>query len=595
MDSYQYRVFKERYPFLQEGIKPAVTQLARVLYSKNIIPRITDETTNLASELLKALDSQIKTEPNSLYDFMAVLRSMRTLRHLFRDLNERLPDHLQPQFLEDPPNEEQEETDGGPFFALPISTLQAANPATPVYILQPVHSLSPSTVTGSMQVFPPTAIPVYNGPPQVLRTASFDIDELTSHVPKHILARQCEDVVLSTIANEMNHYDTLFVYFGLSRVKMDDIIRKYPHSPQRQRQDLLFEWRDMVGRRATYKLLMNCFCQAKRQDLVNFTCEFLDRHYCAGIGGSSNVNEMVASPENEALAVSTERAAGPLPRRPPPHDPSPPTIPFQDQHSEPQSFASPSNGLAAGDTSTERPNQAPSSLPASSGPRQPAASDQVTALTSISHSSATVEDSYSYLRTSSGDSFHTARSHTPSQSSVEISDDETSDSEELQRDLDKIAKLCSNHISSREKQVKDLKRKVRERNKELETLQERLAQKERELASRTAQETQPLIDKLKKELEITRDYAAVVDQERRELARECLEVQSKLETYRSQNRGLHKEVMGLRCQLFQSQQEAFECGKEKAQLAARIKELESSMEFFFLNSNASCRTRSQSF
>lgn len=616
MDSYQYRVFKERYPFLQEGVKPAVAQLAHWLYSKGLIPKATAEAATLvawtpdqkSSELLKALDSQIKANPISLYDFMAILRLIPTLRYLFRDLNERLPENLQPEFLEVPPCEEAAEETDGTFMAIPTDS-QSSGPSMQAYIVQPLYSLPPSIVTGQTPLYslPSTALPVYTAPPRIQKMPSFDMDELTSRLPLHILNRQCEDIPLTDISNEMSDYDSIYTYFGLTRIKMEDITRKYPRSPSRQRQDLLFEWRDMFGKRATYKELMYCFCQAKRQDLIDCTCEVVEKHYLVANSMSSNATTAASLQNGEAESVSSTRTACQLPTSAGEgssiiepgntneaiQDPSP-TIPFQTQQSESQSYSTPGDVFPVGDTPRQQRHSS-SSLSSDVHhlhlhgiePQVPEAVQEQEATRLLSH---TISGSYSRL--SSVDSFHTACSQSPFPCSIDLlSDEETTEGEKLQEELDRITTRCAELATKKEKEVQSLKRKLKEKDRELKGLKELLAQKE-QLSSR--QVTSEL-DHLKKELELIREHVTAVELERKEVASECLDAQAKLDTCRSQNRGLHKEVMELRCKLFQSQQEAFGHRREKECLAQRVKELESSIDFFFSNSMASCRVRSHSF
>ena len=558
--SYQYRVFKAQYTFLQEGVRPAVEKLAKKLYVKHLIPSstvtlITGLTADQKStELLKVLGSRIKAEPKALYDFMAVLREMSPLRHLFRDLNERLPVNLQPEFLTDPPFEEEDNILALTSANQSIASGQQSYNCT--VILPRPQPLPSSIVTGLL---------VYND-----LSLSTSANEVTIDLPAHILDQQCEDIPLAKIAKEMSDYETIYMYFGLKKIDLEDLAKRYPQHPLRQRQELLLEWREKHGRESTYGKLINCFKEAGRPDLVNTTCKILQSHYMdtdpsvrkdmdtdpsvrEDIDTDPSVHEglgdttLVASPSDLDEKEDPDRSSFQSPKRAPSEGPLPFGL-FQKQQSQLQSPNS-LDGSLSGDmpqiphiittmpshSSTSSDDQLTSSLfnLHIMKPVVPEA-DQELCLSPTSPVSRHLRlECCLSSSINSEDSFHTACTHHSNESLNDLKDGEMID-EELRRDFQRIAQKYNNRLAQKEQEVQDLKRKLKEKDKLLKDARQECSEKDKQLKileerlakeplKHPIQEVQPYaseIDSLKQKLEITNEFIKSTEQERDEIAGE---------------------------------------------------------------------------
>ena len=103
MDSVEYRIFRDAYASLHEGIQPELDKLVPKAYSARLIGSATEEAATLitwttnqkANSLLKAIDSRIKTDSRAFYDFLKVLMSLPSLQYLADRLKGRLSPELQ--------------------------------------------------------------------------------------------------------------------------------------------------------------------------------------------------------------------------------------------------------------------------------------------------------------------------------------------------------------------------------------------------------------------------------------------------------------------------------------------------------------------
>ena len=103
MDSVEYRIFRDEYASLHEGIQAELDKIVPKAYSAGLIGSATEDAATLitwtsdqkANSLLKAIDSRIKTESRAFYDFLEVLMSLPTLQFFADRLNGRLPPELQ--------------------------------------------------------------------------------------------------------------------------------------------------------------------------------------------------------------------------------------------------------------------------------------------------------------------------------------------------------------------------------------------------------------------------------------------------------------------------------------------------------------------
>ena len=99
MDSVEYRIFRDEYASLHEGIQPELDKLVPKAYSAGLIGSATEEAATLitwttnqkANSLLKAIDSRIKTDSRAFYVFLKVLMSLPTLQYFADRLKGRLP------------------------------------------------------------------------------------------------------------------------------------------------------------------------------------------------------------------------------------------------------------------------------------------------------------------------------------------------------------------------------------------------------------------------------------------------------------------------------------------------------------------------
>ena len=103
MDSVEYRIFRDEYASLHEGIQPELNKLVLRAYSAGLIGSATKKAATLitwttnqkANSLLEDIDSRIKTDSRAFYDFLKVLMSLPTLQYFADRLNRRLPPDLQ--------------------------------------------------------------------------------------------------------------------------------------------------------------------------------------------------------------------------------------------------------------------------------------------------------------------------------------------------------------------------------------------------------------------------------------------------------------------------------------------------------------------
>lgn len=629
MDSVEYRIFKDEYAFLHEGIKSELDKLVPKAYSAGLIGSATEDAATLitwtsdqkANSLLKAIDSRIKTDSRAFYDFLEVLMSLPTLRFFADRLNGRLPPELQLKIASSRASQGHD---------LCQSHDDASNSEGS---LRPVLAYDPRNMTFMFRLTSSNAHVTFHPLPPSSATsvnyvaATHDIDEaasvvpapllgletLISEIPDHVLNHPCEDVPLAEIARLLDNHQTIYMYLNISDIEMTDITTEH-RQPLRQRQVLLQKWKEKIGSLATYKKLIDCFRKAHRPDLISVTCKVLKANYPSI--SEEIVDFAAAAPDIDGAA---ERTASQQPSCVPSQDPLPKMIPFQKQQSQLQVSLGSSVEEAALDLprifTTQPSEPAEQDYQMCAGLRldiQPPVENGETKQKSRS-SPQLLSPVSTHSSDSPLDSFKTARSHisptsTPEGSDEEFESDLKKELKEIaEKELNRIAEKCTKRFSQKKQQIKKLKQKLEDKEQQLRGAQQQfdqkeealkqleqcLAEKEQQLATQIPypqQETEPQLIELKTkkiELRLTQEHLKEVEDERKSLARKLFDAEESLHC-------LKKQLLDTKIQLVTSHREAHDHKMENIILKQRIRELENRIDFIFENAIVCSRRRSQS-
>ena len=629
MDSVEYRIFRDEYAFLHEGIQAELDKIVPKAYSAGLIGSATEDAATLitwtsdqkANSLLKAIDSRIKTESRAFYDFLEVLMSLPTLRFLADRLNGRLPPELQLKMASSRASQGHDLCQSYDDVSNPEGSLRpvlAYDPRNMTFMFRltssngPVtfHSLPPSSVASVNYV---AATYDIDGAASALPHPLLGLEPLISEIPDHVLNHLCEDVPLAEIARLLDNHQTIYMYLNISDIEMTDITAEH-RQPLRQRQVLLQKWREKIGSLATYKKLIDCFRKAHRPDLISVTCKVLKSNYPNT--SQEIVDFAAATPDIDGAA---ERTASQQPSCVPSQDPSKSEmIPFQKQQSQLQ-ISLDSSALDLPRILTTQPSEsAEQDYQMCGGLRldiQPLVENGEMNLKSRSSpqllSPVSTHSSDSLL-----DSFKTACSHISPRSTPEGSDEETTEFESdlkkelkeiAEKELNRIAEKCTKRFSQKKQQIKKLKQKLEDKEQQLKDAQQQfdqkeealkqleqcLAEKEQQLATQLPypqQETEPQLTELETmntELRLTQEHLKEVEDERKSLTRKLFDAEESL-------RCLKKQLLDTKIQLVTSHREAHDHKMENIRLKERIKDLENRIDFIFENTIVCSRRRAQS-
>ena len=599
----EYRIFRDEYAILHEGIQPELHRLVSKCYSKYLIGSSTEEAATLitwtndqkATSLLRAIDSRIKTDSNAFYDFLKILMSLPALHHLADTLKDRLPPTLRPaqeatSASHSQPQYDSQNPDGTLYY-------DAMNQRYVILKLKQITTRAPFTASTSMHVYNPPP----NAPPDAF--------------PDHVLDQKCEDIPLADIAIHLKNYETIHMYLNITDLEMQDIIQEN-QDPLRQRQLLLRKWKAKHGFLATYGKLIQCFEDAGRQDLVSVTHGVLQSRYPV-------TAVEAATPDVDGVAG---RTALQTPQRAPSQDPPTQFTAFLKQHSQLQLSPDHKTDTQPPDhkTDTQPPDHETDTQPPDQEDFlssrfqlrlgvQPHPEGEEVRLKRWSLDNPGVHSPTSTGSTHSSDSlqdsFKSAVSHLSKASTSEESD---GSDEDLMRELDRITTKCKGKFSQKQQVVTDLRQKVSDKDKQLKAMQECykekeealkqleqcLADKEQQLAVAQLpypqQETEVPLTELETELRLTKEFLEDMEKERDALLSELTDAKETLETCQKKKRSLERQLFETRVQLSKSQRESHDHKKENVVLKQQIQDLENRIDFFFENTKLCSRRRSQS-
>ena len=632
MDSVEYRIFRDEYASLHEGIKPELDKLVPKAYSAGLIRSATEDAATLitwtsdqkANSLLKAIDSRIKTESRVFYDFLEVLMSLPTLRFFADRLNGRLPPELQLKMASSRASHGHDLCQSyGDASNLEGSfrPVLAYDPRTMTFMFRLTSSNAPVT----FHPLPPSSVASVNyvaathdidGAASAVPAPLLGLETLISEIPDHVLNHPCEDVPLAEIARLLDNHQTIYMYLNISDIEMTDITTEH-RQPLRQRQVLLQKWRKKIGSLATYKKLIDCFQKAHRPDLISVTCKVLQSTYPST--SEEIVDFAAATPDIDEAA---ERTTSQQPPCVPSQDPPPEMIPFQKQQSQLQMSLGPSGEEASLDLprilTTQPSEPAEQDYQMCAGLRldiQPLVENGEMILKSRS-SPQLLSPVSTHSSDSPLDSFKTACSHISPTSTPEGSDEETMEFESdlkkelkeiAEKELNRIAEKCTKRFSQKKHEIKELKQKLEDKEQQLRDAQQQfdqkeealkqleqcLAEKEQQLATQIPypqQETEPQLIELKTkktELRLTQEHLEEVEDKRKSLARKLFDAEESLHC-------LKKQLLDTKIQLVTSNMEAHDHKTENIRLKQRIRDLENRIDFIFENTIVCSRRRSQS-
>lgn len=90
------------------------------------------------------------------------------------------------------------------------------------------------------------------------------LEEICDGVPSSCLDSRVSDIHISAICSHINEWRELAPHLDLSRVDENDIAERFPNRPKLQRREALYKWREVNGKKATYRKLIHILCSHGR-------------------------------------------------------------------------------------------------------------------------------------------------------------------------------------------------------------------------------------------------------------------------------------------------------------------------------------------
>ena len=99
--------------------------------------------------------------------------------------------------------------------------------------------------------------------------------EIMDNIPPSLLDTPVEDIDIEMLAKEMTEWQELAPYLDLTPAEVREIAEDYAYRFRLQKREALMKWKEKHGRKATYRSLINIFCEQGRADLADMLKKIL--------------------------------------------------------------------------------------------------------------------------------------------------------------------------------------------------------------------------------------------------------------------------------------------------------------------------------
>ena len=113
--------------------------------------------------------------------------------------------------------------------------------------------------------------------------------EICEGVPKSCLDRTVSDIHIAQLAKIMTEWQELAPFLGLSQSEEENIVERYRGRLQLQKREALRKWKEKNGHKATYRKLIDIFCDQERVGLAGTLKGLLTSKNRSGSASQSSV------------------------------------------------------------------------------------------------------------------------------------------------------------------------------------------------------------------------------------------------------------------------------------------------------------------